>query len=55
MNRSASMIALTTGFQILGSDLDRKCDVGVQVDEKDEFGGTSCNEKQWHRLLLGCR
>lgn len=75
-NRSASMIALTTGFAILGcvnntnfrssirtmhhlfslqfifisysplllcmhacrSDLHKKCDVGVQVDEKDEFG-----------------
>jgi hypothetical protein len=32
------MIALTTTFAILGSDLDRKCDAGVQVDEKDEFG-----------------
>jgi hypothetical protein len=38
MNRSASMVALTTGFAILGSDLDKKCDAGVQVDEKDEFG-----------------
>lgn len=38
MTRSASMIALTTGFAILGSDLNKKCDVGVQVDEKDEFG-----------------
>jgi hypothetical protein len=40
MNRSASMVALTTGFAILGSDLDKKCDAGVQVDEKDEFGCT---------------
>ena len=38
LNRSASMVALTTGFAILGSDLDKKCDAGVQVDEKDEFG-----------------
>ena len=37
-NRSASMVALTTGFAILGSDLEKKCDAGVQVDEKDEFG-----------------
>jgi hypothetical protein len=42
MNRSASMIALTTGFAILGSDLDKKCDAGVQVDEKDEFGCKHC-------------
>ena len=38
MKRSQSMLALTTGFAILGSDLNKKCDVGVQVDEKDEFG-----------------
>lgn len=42
MTRSASMIALTTGFAILGSDLNKKCDVGVQVDEKDEFGCKLC-------------
>jgi len=49
MNRSQSMLALTTGFAILGSDLNKKCDVGVQVDEKDEFG---CEFHFYDFLLL---
>lgn len=49
LNRSASMMALTTGFAILGSDLDKKCDAGVQVDEKDEFG---CKINRLHVSLL---